>query len=61
MQARWGALVPALMSTVLLWMDQNITVRLVNSPAHKLKKGFGMHLVSQPVSQSVGGSSPRRR
>ena len=31
------------MSTVLLYMDQNITVRLVNSKAHKLKKGYGLH------------------
>lgn len=44
-QARWAAFVPALMSSVLLFMDQNITVRLVNSPAHKLKKGYGLHLV----------------
>ncbi len=37
--ARWAAFFPALMSTVLLFMDQNITVRLVNSKQHKLKKG----------------------
>lgn len=37
--ARWAAFLPALMSTVLLFMDQNITVRLVNSNQHKLKKG----------------------
>lgn len=42
--ARWAAFLPALMSTVLLFMDQNITVRLVNSKQHKLKKGFGMNL-----------------
>ena len=42
--ARWAAFIPALMSSVLLFMDQNITVRLVNSPAHKLKKGYGLHL-----------------
>lgn len=42
--ARWAAFFPALMSTVLLFMDQNITVRLVNSKQHKLKKGFGMNL-----------------
>lgn len=44
-QARWAAFVPALMSSVLLFMDQNITVRLVDSPAHRLKKGYGLHLV----------------
>lgn len=37
--ARWAAFFPALMSTVLLFMDQNITVRLVNAKQHKLKKG----------------------
>jgi len=42
--ARWAAFVPALMSSVLLFMDQNITVRLVNSPAHKIKKGYGLHI-----------------
>lgn len=42
--ARWAAFIPALMSSVLLFMDQNITVRLVNSPAHKIKKGYGLHL-----------------
>ncbi|CBJ30043.1 boron transporter 1 [Ectocarpus siliculosus] len=42
--ARWAAFFPALMSTVLLFMDQNITVRLVNAKQHKLKKGYGMNL-----------------
>ncbi|TFJ88653.1 hypothetical protein NSK_000222 [Nannochloropsis salina CCMP1776] len=42
--ARWAAFIPALMSSVLLFMDQNITVRLVNSPSHKIKKGYGLHL-----------------
>lgn len=37
--ARWGALLPALMATVLLFLDQNITVRLVNNPRWKMKKG----------------------
>jgi len=37
--ARWGALLPALMATVLLFLDQNITVRLVNNPRYKMKKG----------------------
>lgn len=36
---RWFAFFPALMATVLLYLDQNITVRLVNNPAYKLKKG----------------------
>lgn len=37
--ARWGAILPALMATVLLFLDQNITVRLVNNPQYKMEKG----------------------
>ena len=37
--ARWAAFLPALMATVLLFLDQNITVRLVNNPRWKMKKG----------------------
>lgn len=36
--------VPALMATILLFMDQNITVHLVMSKKNKLKKGSGLHL-----------------
>jgi hypothetical protein len=35
---------PAMLVTVLLFLDQNITTRLVNSPLHALKKGPGYHL-----------------
>jgi len=38
------AILPALMATVLLFMDQNITVRLIMSKKNKLKKGSGIHL-----------------
>lgn len=37
--ARWAAFLPALMATVLLFLDQNITVRLVNNPSYKMEKG----------------------
>uniref|UniRef100_A0A7S1UPF3 Bicarbonate transporter-like transmembrane domain-containing protein n=1 Tax=Grammatophora oceanica TaxID=210454 RepID=A0A7S1UPF3_9STRA len=37
--ARWGAAVPALLATVLLFLDQNITARLVNNPRYKMTKG----------------------
>ena len=37
--ARWGAFLPALMATVLLFLDQNITVRLVNNPQYKMERG----------------------
>ncbi|MBX9639019.1 MAG: HCO3- transporter [Mycobacteriaceae bacterium] len=35
---------PAILVTVLLFLDQNITTRLVNSPPHALRKGGGYHL-----------------
>ncbi|EFV13441.1 sodium bicarbonate transporter family protein [Segniliparus rugosus] len=35
---------PAILVTVLLFLDQNITTRLVNSPSHALRKGDGYHL-----------------
>jgi len=40
----FAALGPALLVTVLMYLDENITARLVNSPDNKLKKGFGYHL-----------------
>lgn len=35
---------PAILVTVLLFLDQNITTRLVNSPSHALRKAGGYHL-----------------
>ncbi len=35
---------PALLATILLFLDQNITTRLVNAAQNKLKKGPGYHL-----------------
>src|SRR5690606_1441953 len=35
---------PALLATILLFLDQNITTRLVNSSDNKLRKGSGYHL-----------------
>jgi hypothetical protein len=41
----WFASMPiAGLASVLLFLDQNITVRLVNSPQHHLKKGAGYNL-----------------
>ena len=37
--ARWASFFPALMATVLIFLDQNITVRLVNNPRWKMTKG----------------------
>lgn len=48
---------PALMATILLFLDQNITTRLVNAPSHKLKKGPGFHLDLLIVGAITGLSS----
>jgi hypothetical protein len=42
--AIFAAIGPAILATILLFLDQNITTRLVNSPDYKLKKGGGYHL-----------------
>ena len=42
--AIFASMVPALMATILLFLDQNITTRLVNAPGNKLRKGAGFHL-----------------
>jgi hypothetical protein len=39
-----AAIIPAILAVVLLFLDQNITTRLVNAKHHKLKKGSGYHL-----------------
>ena len=38
-----AAIIPAVLAVVLLFLDQNITTRLVNAKHHKLKKGSGYH------------------
>jgi len=41
----WAAsAVPAVLVSILLYLDQNITVRLVNNAEYKLEKGSGYHL-----------------
>jgi hypothetical protein len=41
----WAAsILPAILVSLLIYLDQNITVRLVNNPDYKLKKGAGYHL-----------------
>ena len=40
----FASIIPALMATILLYLDQNITTRLVNSPGNRLTKGAGFHL-----------------
>jgi HCO3- transporter family len=38
------SLVPAVLLTCLFFLDQNISVRVTNSPIHKFRKGPGYHL-----------------
>ncbi len=44
MWVRLAAVGPAFLLTILVFLDQNITAHLVNSPDHKLKKGEAYHL-----------------
>lgn len=46
------------MATILLFLDQNITTRLVNAPGHKLTKGSGFHLDLLVVGVIVLVGSP---
>ncbi len=41
---RFAAIPIAVLATVLMYLDQNITVRIVNSPRHRLQKGSGYNL-----------------
>ena len=50
----FASLGPALLAAVLIYLDQNITVRLVNSPQYKLKKGAGYHLDMLVIALLVG-------
>lgn len=40
----FASFVPAILLTCLFFLDQNISVRVVNSPVHRLKKGPGYHM-----------------
>lgn len=39
----FASAIPAILLTILIWVNQNITARLVNSPDHKMKKGATYH------------------
>mgnify|MGYP002630891905 CR=1 FL=1 len=41
---RAAAAAPAGLLAILLYLDQNITVRLINSPGNRLRRGGGYHL-----------------
>ncbi|XP_010004128.1 PREDICTED: electroneutral sodium bicarbonate exchanger 1 [Chaetura pelagica] len=49
-----AALIPALLCTILIFMDQQITAVIVNRNEHKLKKGCGYHLDLFLVSVMLG-------
>lgn len=51
---RYAAAGPALFLAVLVYLDQNITARLVNSPDHRLKKGGAYHLDLMVIGILVG-------
>ncbi|MEO0899034.1 MAG: sodium bicarbonate transporter family protein [Bacteroidota bacterium] len=50
----FASIIPAFLVSILLYLDQNITVRLVNNPQNKLKKGSGYHLDLAVVGGLVG-------
>jgi len=39
----WASAIPGVLGALLIYLDQNITARLVNSPDHRLKKGPAYH------------------
>ena len=51
------AMVPAVFLATLFFLDQNITVRTVNSPQNKLKKGAAYHLDLAALAFITLGSS----
>jgi len=51
---RWAAAGPALLATLLIYLSQNITSRLVNNPENKIKKGAAYHLDLLVVGLLVG-------
>ena len=54
MWVRFAAIGPAILAAVLVFLDQNITARLVNSPDHKLHKGEAYHLDLAVVGGLIG-------
>ena len=51
---RYAAAGPALLVAILIYLDQNITSRVVNSPDHRLRKGDAYHLDLAVVGVLVG-------
>ncbi|XP_061464628.1 sodium-driven chloride bicarbonate exchanger isoform X5 [Rhineura floridana] len=49
-----AAIIPALLCTILIFMDQQITAVIINRKEHKLKKGCGYHLDLLMVALMLG-------
>uniref|UniRef100_A0A2K6RH75 Anion exchange protein n=1 Tax=Rhinopithecus roxellana TaxID=61622 RepID=A0A2K6RH75_RHIRO len=49
-----AAIIPALLCTILIFMDQQITAVIINRKEHKLKKGCGYHLDLLMVAIMLG-------
>ncbi|KAL1767435.1 electroneutral sodium bicarbonate exchanger 1 isoform X1 [Sigmodon hispidus] len=49
-----AAVIPALLCTILIFMDQQITAVIINRKEHKLKKGCGYHLDLLMVAIMLG-------
>lgn len=54
---RWAAAGPAALATLLVYLSQNITARLINNPENKLKKGAAYHLDLLVVGVLIAGCS----
>ena len=54
MWVRFAAIVPAMLAAMLIFLDQNITARLVNAPDHHLQKGNAYHLDLFVVGGLIG-------
>lgn len=52
--SRWAAAGPAMLASVLIFLSQNITARLVNSPDNKITKGESYHWDLLVVGGLVG-------
>lgn len=53
----FAAIGPAIFSALLVFLEQNITARIVNSPDHKLQRGESYHLDLGIVGILIGVSS----
>lgn len=51
------AVIPAIFLSILFFLDQNITVRTVNSPDNKLRKGQAYHLDLLTLALCNAGAS----